>query len=107
MSGGLKFDADKPDMSLLPAEALIEVSRVFTMGKTKYGAWNWAKGIVYTRILAAILRHTMAIMRGEDRDPESGLLHSAHIATNALFLTHFQLLQPHLDDRYKHDKHQK
>jgi len=44
-------------------------------------------------------RHLQSIKRGEDYDPESGLLHSAQVMTNAAFLTEYFKIYPQGDDR--------
>ena len=36
--------------------------------------------------MAALLRHLMAYQAGEVNDPESGMPHLWHVATNAAFL---------------------
>ena|ERR1700722_16157804 len=101
---GVKHDQEKPIMALLPPEALEEEAWVWTFGAKKYGYWNWTKGLAYTRILSAILRHTMAIMKGEDTDPESGKLHAAHIRCCAGMLIKFQKdNRTDLDDRNKNE----
>ena len=41
----------------------------------------------------------LAFLDGEDRDPESGLLHTAHIAWHGLALTAFLLRGVGTDDR--------
>lgn len=100
--GGLKYDGDKPIMALVPPKALEEEGKVWTFGAKKYAYWNWAKGIQYVRILSAILRHTMALMAGQDLDPESGLHHAAHIRCCAGMLIEFHYKnRADLDDRYK------
>lgn len=97
---GKKFDQEKPDVSLVDPEAILEEARVMTFGKQKYGANNWRAGLAWTRVIAAILRHTFAIMRGEDYDPETGLLHAAHIRCGAAFLIWYKNHRPQFDDRY-------
>ena len=52
------------------------------------GCWNWSKGLPRVQILGSILRHTFAYLRGQDRDPDSGLLHTDHILWNAAALSH-------------------
>lgn len=96
---GKKFDSEKPMMDLIPPEALDQVARVLTMGAKKYGRHNWQKGIAYSRVISALMRHLNAFNAGEDKDPESGLSHMAHVATNAAFLLHFIKNNPELDDR--------
>lgn len=83
---GAKLDAGKPDMSLLLdfGNALRAVAQVGTMGVKKYARGSWLhvpEGVV--RYTAADLRHLMAEV-SEANDPDSGLLHAAHHAWNAL-----------------------
>lgn len=63
-------------------------SRVAEFGAQKYDAWNWSKGLGRVQIICSLLRHTWAYMRGEDRDQDSGLLHTDHILWNAVALSH-------------------
>ena len=104
--GGTKHDVGKPRMDLLPSEALEEVAKVLTFGAQKYDAHNWRKGVQYSRLTAALLRHLGAWQRGEDLDPESGLSHIAHAACNAIFLLTFisEGDRLDLDDRYRRDE---
>lgn len=100
MTEGRKDDQEKARMDLLPPDALYEVAEVLTFGAKKYAARNWEKGIAYGRVIGAALRHIFAIMRGEDRDPETGLLHAAHAICCLMFLCSFQMRgMKHLDDR--------
>lgn len=98
---GKKNDQEKPRMDLISPIALEELAKVLTFGAKKYSGWNWSKGIAYTRIIAAILRHTMAYARGESLDPETGLSHMAAVMCNAHFLLHFEKLRTSFDDREK------
>ncbi len=90
---GKKYDGDKPPVweGLVAyfAQALEEVSRVSGFGAKKYNVpfneQNWAKvENGYNRYTNAMLRHVVAGGRGEECDPESGLLHDAHAAWDAL-----------------------
>ena len=93
-SKGLKFDQDKPRLDLLPFECLLEVGKVLTFGAKKYSPGNWkVVEDAQSRYQAALLRHFAAMQKGDLLDPESCLLHSAHIATCAIFLIHFDLLK--------------
>ncbi len=96
---GVKYDTNKPHMNLLSPYAMEQLSLVLTMGEQKYGGYNWARGISYSRILAAILRHTFAYMSGQSIDPESGLSHIAHVMCNCMFLLHFEKYNKEMDDR--------
>ena len=92
MTGGQKHDAEKPRMDLLPFEALEEVAKVLTLGARKYSDNGWQNvENAESRYLAALLRHLAARERGEKFDAESGLLHAAHMATNALFILWFEI----------------
>lgn len=98
---GLKFDGDKPDLSLLPREALEEISKVLMQGELKYGRYNWKKGISYNRLLAAALRHIHKFIDGEDTDEETKTLHVANAACNLMFIIYMYQHRKELDDRYK------
>jgi hypothetical protein len=93
INGPMKFDDGKRDWSLLPYDSIEEIAKVLEFGKIKYAAWNWTEGggFKYTRVFNATMRHLLAFMRGEDRDPDSGLSHIAHVGCNVLFLLHFIL----------------
>ncbi len=88
-------------MSLLSSIALLKISEVMTYGKIKYAAHNWRGGFVWSRPLAAAMRHLVAYIGGQDKDPETGLSHLAHCACCILFLLEFEDTHPELDDRYK------
>lgn len=101
---GIKFDQHKPRMDLLDAEFLEDMASVLGFGAQKYSASNWRKGLHVSRTIAAIYRHLGAINRGEDIDPESGLLHSAHLGVNVQFLNWMIKNKPEFDDRYKQEQ---
>lgn len=99
--GGIKHDADKARMDLLDAHALNQLARVLTFGSEKYAAHNWRKGIAFSRLIAACLRHVTAFMAGQDADEETGLSHMAHAMCCCMFLIWMQSERPDLDDRFK------
>lgn len=99
-AGGKKYDTGKPRMDLLPAAALEEIAKVLAFGAQKYDSWNWARGIAYSRLAGAALRHLFARMRGEVNDPESGLPHLAHVGCCVLFLIWMEKHRPDLNDFY-------
>ncbi len=87
---GKKDDAAKPDYlhhlsPLLPSAPLAQVVKVLEFGAERYGADNWRK-VEKVRYVKAILRHTVAAIRGEKTDPDTGASHWAHAACCALFL---------------------
>jgi hypothetical protein len=91
--GGIKYDGEKPDYSLVPFQAMDEVVKVLTYGAAKYDRFNWEK-VEPRRYQAAALRHISAYMQGEKIDPESGINHLAHAVCSLLFLTDFDLREP-------------
>lgn len=79
--------------------AYMELARVYGMGEAKYSRYNYLKGYQWSLSVDALLRHLFAFLSGEERDPESGLLHTAHVAWHGLTLTSFQLRGIGEDDR--------
>jgi hypothetical protein len=98
---GARFNAGKPDYSLIPLSTLEDEARVWMYGKEKYAAWNWAKGMPWSVPLACALRHLAAFQRGEDVDPESGQPHLAHAMCNLRMLTLYSKTFQEGDDRPK------
>jgi 5'(3')-deoxyribonucleotidase len=96
---GLRHNEGKTRYDLLPAFAQDQFAKVLTKGAEKYAARNWELGMKWSKVLASLKRHLAAIERGEDYDNESGLLHSAHVMTNAAFLTEYYKIYPQGDDR--------
>lgn len=101
MIGGKKFDDKKLMLDLIPPEAIDALGEVLTYGESKYGRYNWSKGIVYSRLFAAIMRHLWAYWKGENLDSESGISHLKHAFCNIAFLiTYTERGIEGLDDRY-------
>lgn len=98
---GDKFDDGKPRWDLLPALAAEEIVEVLTFGAAKYGEHNFRQGLAYGRLFAACQRHLWAWLRGEEVDPESGLPHLAHAATNLLMIRDLQHYAGGEDDRWR------
>jgi hypothetical protein len=98
---GARFNDSKPDFFLIPAVTLADEARVWSHGKAKYAAWNWAKGMPWSVPYACAMRHLAAWQQGEDIDPESGLPHIAHAMCNLRMLTLFATTYPEGDDRPK------
>lgn len=101
MSEGKKYDQGKAPISLIPVEALIEQAKVFDFGAKKYGRHNFRLGMDHTRVLDAALRHILAIVNGEDNDPESGLPHYAHALCCLSMYGYFKANNVGKDDRAK------
>lgn len=101
ITGGDHKDAGKPRLDLLDAYAIEQMGHVLGFGSVKYDAWNWTRGIAYTRLQGSALRHILAFQRGEDLDPESGLPHLAHGMCCLMMLLGMTQRHPELDDRCK------
>jgi hypothetical protein len=74
------------------SRALIGVSLVGTFGADKYSDHGWLSvphGI--NRYTDAMLRHWLREKNGEVYDDDSGLLHAAHLAWNALAVLELKL----------------
>jgi len=80
--------------------AFAELARVYGFGEHKYARYNYLRGYAWSLSVDALFRHLFAFLAGEDRDPESGLLHTAHVAWHAQTLTSFQLRGLGTDDRF-------
>ncbi len=96
---GLKFDTGKVGVHLLPPEPLIEIAKVLDFGAKKYSAYNWTKGISYSRVYGAVLRHLWAWWRGQDVDSETSISHLAHAGCCILFLLQYEKTKRNFDDR--------
>lgn len=102
----LRFDDNKTNWSLMPFEAVEEINKVLDFGAKKYAEWNWTNGggMKHSRVINSCLRHLFAYLRGEDKDPESGLSHLAHAGCNILFLIYYN---KHPEIFNKDDRHSK
>ena len=80
-------------------ESLADAALVFDYGRKKYAEWNWAKGMPWSAPLGCAIRHCLAILRGEEIDPESGQPHIGHVKCNLLMLMTFGKTYPEGDDR--------
>lgn len=99
---GTKYDSDKLRMDLITPEMLEALASTLTYGVKKYGDNNWRKGLVFSRVRGAILRHFTAWSKGIDIDEESGLNHIDQVFTNVGFLVTFvREGRTELDDRWK------
>lgn len=92
VEAGKKFDTGKLRYDLIPAKCLEQIAKILTFGAEKYGENNWQKlEDAKNRYYAALERHQQAKRQGEQYDKESGLLHSAHVAVNAIFMLYLDL----------------
>ena len=82
-----KADAGKLDLTLVPRQIIWDIAEVRRYGNQKYGdPDNW-KQVEPERYRAAAFRHFLAYLDDPaGKDPESGLSHLSHLATNIAFL---------------------
>src|SRR5689334_23210509 len=98
-SEGIKHDNGKPQLSLLTYESLSAEARALMYGAKKYEKNNYKKGMDWSRIIDALMRHTAAFNAKEDIDPESGLSHVDHIKACAGMLAYYVAKNVGNDDR--------
>lgn len=98
-NGGVKNDGHKPDLSLLPRTALEQIALAFMDGEKKYGRYNYRRGMKWSRLIGATLRHVFAFASGEDYAPDSGIHHLAHAGANIIMLLEFYFHKLGTDNR--------
>ncbi len=81
-------------------QAWQDCAAVFDYGRRKYAEWNWAKGMAWSIPIGCAARHLLAMARGEENDPESGLPHRGHVMCNIVMLLWFMSEYVEGDDRY-------
>ena len=109
---GSHRDGDKPRIAdMIPADLILEAGRIFAQNNQprpgypegKYpdidGRPNYKSGIRLTRLLDSMLRHLLALIAGEDRDPDSGYDHAGHLLCNLAMFYWMRANRPDLDDR--------
>lgn len=93
-------ETPKIDHTLLPLDALDEISRALMIGRERHGAWTWKENPkAWTEILAKTQRHIFAFQRGEMVDPTTGLYHISCAIANLMFLQSHILTGKGTDDR--------
>lgn len=97
---GVKHDQGKPDLSLIPTDALWGMAAALTYGANKYQRHNFRNGISYSRLVAATMRHLSAWNEGENTDLESKLDHIDHALASLGMLKYMIVNKPEMDDRY-------
>lgn len=103
----MKYDSDKPKIHLVVPKFITDIAHVLGFGAAKYGENNWRKDAhetQHSRTYSSIQRHLNAYWSGEDVDPESGLSHLAHAATQIMILMNHIEQHPEMDDRYVDSK---
>lgn len=96
---GVKFDEDKLPWHLMPFDAVEAIGKVLQFGAKKYAPRNWEKGLPWSRVFSALMRHLSAWQQGEARDPETGYSHLWHAGCCIVFLIAYELRKTGIDDR--------
>ena len=87
---GLKYDQDKPRTDLLDMDIVEGIAKVLAFGAGKYAENSWQEvENGRERYAGALLRHYIALRKGELIDTDSGLPHIYHIACNTMFINWF------------------
>lgn len=76
-------------LDILESDDITGATHVFTYGAAKYAKFNWLKGMQWSVPLACAVRHSLAILKGEESDSESGQRHIAHVVCNVFMLIHY------------------
>ena len=98
-AGGVKHDAGKNRLELIPPEAIWGLGEVLTFGATKYGDHNWAKGMKWSRVFGAAMRHLWKWWWTKKPDEETGLSHLKHALCCIAFLIAYEERKVGEDDR--------
>jgi hypothetical protein len=83
-----RFNEGKRQWALVDFESLEPMVEVLEFGAKKYSPDNWKKGLPVRSIVESLLRHIFAFLRGQDKDPESGISHIGHMMCNLMFLSY-------------------
>ena len=89
-AGGIKHDSDKNRLEFIHPVFLERLGAVMTRGAQKYEAWNWYRGMSWSRVYGSLSRHMVAWYGGEVIDPDSGLPHLSCAAACVMMLNVFE-----------------
>lgn len=97
--GGLRFNAGKNRMELVPPEWEWALGDVTTQGSKKYDERNWERGMDWSSMIGCMKRHLTKFLAGEKYDGDefdieagtTGCHHLAMVAWNALALMSYDL----------------
>lgn len=106
---GRKDDSDKVRLELIPPELLFGVGDILTFGAKKYADRNWEKGMSWSRVFGALMRHMWCWWGGAqptgknfvfgDLDTETGKSHLWHAGCCLAFLIAYEERGTGTDDR--------
>lgn len=103
--GGDKFDAGKLRLDLISVPAIEGTAEILTFGSIKYGDRNWEKGLSWSRVFGALIRHLFKWWMRKDIDEESGKEALDHASCCLMFLQHYSKFKKYekFDDRPKYE----
>jgi hypothetical protein len=96
----LKYDSAKPNLAIVPVEALEFMSVALVYGANKYGRNNYKLGHRWSQCVNAALRHLYAMAGGEEIDKESGNTHLSHALASLGMLAFHVKHHPELNDLF-------
>lgn len=103
-AAGVKYDGGKDPWHLAPWDAFKAIVKVMDFGAKKYAARNWEKGMDWSRLYSATLRHLTAWWEGEKADADTGYSHLWHAGCCVVFLIAYELRGVGKDDRPQEQK---
>ena len=91
---------------LVPMDALTELANHYGIGERKYpsdedGTPNWSKGMAWSKVTQAAMRHLALFIGGEDIDEETGQKHVIAVAWHMFALAHYANTKTGTDDRWQ------
>lgn len=99
-SGGTKNDYGKTMYHLVDNNTFTGIADAMTYGAGKYTENNWKKGIKFSRLYNAHMRHLSAFIQGDIIDEESGLPHLYHASANLMMLNWMYNNKPEHNDMF-------
>jgi hypothetical protein len=107
---GRKDDQSKNRLDLIPPELIFAVGDILTFGAAKYADRNWERGMKWSRVFGALMRHMWAWWAGAaptpksfvfgDLDMETGKSHLWHAGCCIAFLIAYEERGTGTDDRW-------
>lgn len=108
-SEGRKDDSGKIRLELIPPELLFAVGSILTFGAKKYADRNWEKGMSWSRVFGALMRHMWSWWAGKapttksflfgELDDETKHSHLWHAGCCITFLIAYEERGVGVDDR--------
>jgi hypothetical protein len=92
-TGAVRGTDVSPRYDLIPAVGHRRLAETLAEGASKYGAWNWMKGIPSSNCLGHALNH-LALYADGDRSED----HLGHAICNLYFLSHNEERRPDMHD---------